>query len=76
MQLLIFLFYKGEMITLYQRSPTFLAPGTGFAKTLFPQNRAGGGGGDGSGSNASDGEQQMKLGSLTLGSPPAVRPGS
>ena len=39
----------------------------------------GGRGGDGSGGNASDGEpqmRQMKLGSLTRCTPPAVRPGS
>ena len=57
-------------------------------KTVFPQTRGRGGGGrvcsggnasdggDGSGGNASNGEQQMKLRSLTRHSPPAVRPGS
>ena len=72
---------------LHQRSPTFLAPGTGFMEDNFSTDggvRGGGssgsnasdGGGDGSGGNASDGERQMKLHSLTRCSPPAVRPSS
>ena len=44
---------KVEINTLCQRSPTFLAPGTSFMKTIFPCT---GGGGDSSGGNASDGE--------------------
>ena len=44
-----------------QRSPTFLARGTGFVEDNFPMDR----GEDGSGGNASDGEQQTKLHSLT-----------
>ena len=43
-------------------------------KTIFPQT--GGGKGDGWGGNASDGERQMKLGSLARRSPPSVQPGS
>ena len=56
---------------LYQQSPAFSAPGTGFTEDNFSTD---GGRGDGSGSNASDGEQwgatgsdgeqQMKLRSL------------
>ena len=42
-------------------------------KTIFPQT---GGREDGSGGNASAGERQMKLHSLTRCSPPAVLPGS
>ena len=44
---------------LQQRSPTFLAPGTGFVEDNFSPGRWGGAGGDrdGSGGNASDGEQ-------------------
>ena len=49
-----------------QRSPTFLAPGTGFVEDNFSKD----GGGDGSGGNASDGERQ----SFTRS--PAVQPSS
>ena len=45
---------------LEQRSPTFLAPGTGFVEDNFSTD---GGREDGSGGNASDGEERLKLGS-------------
>ena len=45
-----------------QRSPTFLAPGTGFVEDNF--SMVGMAGGNGSGGNASDGQRQMKLRSL------------
>ena len=54
---------------LKQRSPTFLAPGTGFVEDNFTQTGVGGG-------NASNGERQLKLPSPARRSPPAVRPGS
>ena len=64
---------KGTAVSgVAQRSPTFLAPGTGFMEDSFS---TGWGEGDGSGGNASDGERQMKLCSLAHRSPPAVRPG-
>ena len=43
-----------------QRSPTFLAPETGFVEDNFSMD-GGGVVADGSGGNASDGERQMKL---------------
>ena len=46
------------MYYVWQRSPTFLAPGTGSVEENFSTD---GGGGDGSGGNASNGEWQMKL---------------
>lgn len=46
---------------LEQCYPTFLTPVTGFVEDNFPMDR----GEDGSGGNASDGEQQTKLHSLT-----------
>ena len=58
-----------------QRSPTFLAPGTGFVEDSFSMDR-GVYWGDGAGGIASDGGRQMKLCSLARCSPPAVRLGS
>ena len=54
------------MYHVMQRSPTFLATGTGFVEDNFSMawgdGRGGGQGlGDDSGGNASDGERQMKL---------------
>ena len=46
----------------------------GFVEDNFSTD--GGVGWDGSGGNVSDAEQQMKLGSLTSHSPPAVRTGT
>ena len=43
-----------------QRSPTFLAPGTGFVENDFSTDR---GGGDGSGGNTSDRERWGTMGS-------------
>ena len=60
------------MCCLSQRSPTFLAPGTGFVEGNFSTD--GDGEEDGSGSNASDGERQMKIRWLACRSPPAVWP--
>ena len=58
-----------------QRSPTFLAPGTGFVEDNFSTNGvAGWGAGDGLGHNVSDGGSQVKLSSLAPCSPPAVQP--
>ena len=54
---------------LEQRSPTFLARGTGFLEDNFSTE-----GGCGSGGNASDGERPMKLRSLAHRSSPAVWP--
>ena len=78
------------LIALRQRSPAFLAPGTGFVEDSCSTD--GVGVGDGSGGNASDGERgwgwgavgsmggggerQMKLRSLARCSPPAARPSS
>ena len=56
-----------------QRSPTFLASGSGFVEDNFSMDL---GRCDGSGGNGSDGEWQRKLCSLTHCSLPAVRPGS
>ena len=67
------------MSAIKQRSPTFLAPGTGFVEDNFSSDGVGGVEGvgrDGSGGNASDAERQMKLRSLARHSPPAWRPGS
>ena len=64
-----------EFHVLRQRSPTFLAPGTGFVEDNFFVDR-GEAGVDGSGGNGSDGERQMKLRSLARRSPPAVWPRS
>ena len=60
---------------LKQRSPTFLAPGTGFMEDKFSTDQ-GVGWGNGTGGNTSDGERQMKLLLLARRSPPAVWPGS
>ena len=60
---------------LKQRSPTFLARGTGFVEDGVSTD-GGGTRGDGPGGNASDGERQMQLPLLARRSPPAVRPGS
>ena len=65
-----------------QRSPTFLAPGTGFMEDNFSTDggwwsvEGGGYRGNGLGGNVSDGERHMKLGSLAHRSTPAVGPGS
>ena len=59
-----------------QRSPTFLAPGTGFMEDSFSTDQGEWRGGGCSGGNASDGEQQTKLRLLAHRLPPAVRPGS
>ena len=62
-----------------QRSPTFLAPGTGFVEDSFSTDRGGGRGGMVQAAMrvmGSDGAQQMKLRSLACRSPPAVRPSS
>ena len=64
---------EGINSSLEQRSPTFWAAGTGFVEDNFSMD---GVGRDGSGGNASDGERQMKLCSLTRHSPPAVWPSS
>ena len=65
---------------LHEHSPTFLAPGTGFMEDSFAMDGGGCWGGrwlgGGSGGNASDGERQMNLCSLTCHSPPAVWPSS
>ena len=65
-----------------QRSPPFLAPGTGFVEDNFSTDRGGVGRGwqcgDGTGGNVSDGERwgATDEASLAHRSPPAVRPGS
>ena len=56
-----------------QRSPTFLAPGTGFVEDSFSTD---GNEGDGTGGNASDGEREMKLHLLARRSAPALPPSS
>ena len=67
-----------EGYSLEQRSPTFLAPGTGFMEDNFSTDR----GGEEAmvqvvmRAMGSDGEQQRKLRSLTRRPPPAVRPSS
>ena len=62
---------------LKQRSPTFLAPGTGFMEDNFSTD-GGGGGGDDSGGNVSDGKRWGAADEALLArrSPPAVWPGS
>ena len=62
---------------LSQRSPTFLAPGTGVMRGNFCTDGGGGSGGagDGSGGNTSDGEQQMTLRSLARRSAPCTGTG-
>ena len=67
-----------KLCALEQRSPTFLAPGTGFVEDCFSID---GGGRMGMvqvlmRGMGSDGEHQMKPRSLPRSSPPAVRPGS
>ena len=59
-----------------QRSPTFLAPGTGFVEDNFSTDREGGMVQAVMRVMGSDGERQMKLRSLSRRSPPAVWPGS
>ena len=73
---------RGQVLD--QWFPTFLTSGTSFMEDHFSTDRVGGDGsrgnasdeGDSSGSNASNGEQQRKLGSLACCSPPAVQPDS
>ena len=67
--------FQTVMRAVKQRSPTFLAPGTGFVEDSFS-------GGLGALVQAvmpameRNGERQMKLRSLARRSPPALRPGS
>ena len=62
---------------LRQRSPTFLAPGTGFVEDNFSTDRGGAGIVQAvTRAMGSDGKRQMKLRLLASHSPPAVWPGS
>ena len=54
-----------------QRSPTFLAPGTGFMEDNFSMDRGGVGGGA-SGRNASDGERWGVADEASLARPPLL----
>ena len=68
----------GRGSALGQRSPTFLAPETGFVEDTFSMDGGGGGGRVQAvmWAMGSNGERQMKLCSLTCRSPPAVQPSS
>ena len=61
---------------LNQRSPTFLAPGTGYGEDNLSMEGGGGMVQAVMRVMGSDGGRQMKLRSLARRSPPAVRPGS
>ena len=68
----------GGCVCIEQRSPTFLAPGTGFVEDNFSTD-GGLGGGDGSGGNARDGERwaaadEASLAHLLLCGPVPNRP--